>query len=517
MGSEDFQPLSKNVIYNVYAECNESEYENRKNSPFLGPNNEEGNNEPFNCTFTIVSPNSVYKGEGNMHLLGFGSRLYKKLSYVIKLTGKKYMKRKSFKLRGIPMDPTLMRDILSSEMFKAVGVPTQEGAYARLIINNDVMGLYTLMDGLSEKWFAAYIHGNTKARVGTSYKLISSHPEGPFADLKYISDDYQSYLEYGTYQIDEVDKQDAEAATLINQNKPVVKRQNDAEVATNNNNNNNNNDVNNNPESNPVNWNRLISFIKLYDKWAKDYQNDKTDYAVKALEEFLDIESTLKVLAMESLILANDNFYLVQSNTELYYNPETKKYQFIPYDFDEALFGESEYYKFDEIKNDCINWAKSKDLAGNDHYFTENLFKHPQIKDRYDVIVSTISRKLFTKDILFPKIDAIANMIREDVEWNFNLVDEYNTQYDGYVNKYTLKNFEDSINGGGVSDENPNIVNNYSYGLKEYIEMRGDGCRAYTKDVKPQEAPSGSSSIFTVSLPITLLLLFISVFYITQF
>ncbi|ORY42705.1 hypothetical protein LY90DRAFT_509975 [Neocallimastix californiae] len=429
MGSEDFQPLSKNVIYNVYAECNESEYENRKNSPFLGPNNEEGNNEPFNCTFTIVSPNSVYKGEGNMHLLGFGSRLYKK---------------KSFKLRGIPMDPTLMRDILSSEMFKAVGVPTQEGAYARLIINNDVMGLYTLMDGLSEKWFAAYIHGNTKARVGTSYKLISSHPEGPFADLKYISDDYQSYLEY-------------------------------------------------------------------------DYQNDKTDYAVKALEEFLDIESTLKVLAMESLILANDNFYLVQSNTELYYNPETKKYQFIPYDFDEALFGESEYYKFDEIKNDCINWAKSKDLAGNDHYFTENLFKHPQIKDRYDVIVSTISRKLFTKDILFPKIDAIANMIREDVEWNFNLVDEYNTQYDGYVNKYTLKNFEDSINGGGVSDENPNIVNNYSYGLKEYIEMRGDGCRAYTKDVKPQEAPSGSSSIFTVSLPITLLLLFISVFYITQF
>ncbi|KAG4096643.1 hypothetical protein H8356DRAFT_1292313 [Neocallimastix lanati (nom. inval.)] len=508
MGSEDFQPFPNNIIYNVYAECDEEEYENRKNFPFLEPNHKEANNDPFNCTFTIVSPTTIYKGTGNMHLLGFGSRLYKKLSWVMKFD-KKMMKRKSIKLRGNPNDPTLIRDKLCSEMYKAVGIPTQGGTYARLIINNDVMGLYSIIDSLSKKWFAAYIHGNLNAHVGTSYKLVSSHPNGPYADLKYFGEDYMFYDDYGSYIIDEIDKQDPEAITLINAGKSNVKRDND---------NDNNNDDGDTLSGTGVEWNRFISFIKLYHDWVNKYQKEDSSEAVKDLEKFLDIESTLKIIAMDSLTMATDNFYFVQSNTELYYNPERNIYQFIPYDFDESLSGESEYFKFDEIKNDCLNWVKNSTLNNNDYYFTENLFKHSQIKGRYDVILSTISRKLFTLDVLTPYIDALINLIQEDIEWNYNLVDEYVTEYDGAVNKYTMKNFEDGVNSGGVhnnGDENSEILNTYRFGVKEFIKLRGDGCRTFTNGVKVQESPSNSNRVYSISLTKFLIILIVSIIFIT--
>jgi len=513
MGSKEFQAFPSNAIYNIYAECDEAQYTNRKNNPFL--TEDEGNNEPFNCTFTVVTPDTVFQSNGNMHLLGYGSRLFKKLSWVLKFD-QKFLKRKSIKLRGIANDPTLLRDKLASDMYKAIGVPTQEGTYARFIINNDVLGLYNIMDGISEKWFASYIHGDTKAHVGTSYKLVSSHPEGPYADLKYNGDDYIYYEECGSYLVDEIDKADVEAATLA---KKINKRDDEEENVTNNKTDN----TSYNNES-AIKWYRFINFLKLYHDWVEKYQNDNTDAAVKALEEFLDIESTLKILAMDSLTLASDNFFFVESNTELYYNPERKKYQFIPYDFDDSLRGDNDYIEFEEIKDDCINWIKVKELENNDHYFTDNLLKHQQIKDRYDVILSTISRKLFTLDILSPRIDAIADLIREDVEWNFNIINQYQSNYEGIVNNYTLKNFEDNLNNIPIDDVS--IENPYPYGLKEYIQLRGDSCRAYTKDVKPQEKPnkgnlssnsgsslSSSSDRVTNSFSFSLIIIFTTILF----
>jgi len=128
MGSKDFEPLPKNVIYNVYANCDKEIYSTLSNKPFL-KGEEELNNKTANCTFSIITPKSVFQSTGSIHLVGWLSRHYKKLSWSFKLDNE-YLGRKSFKLRAVPNEPTLIREKLAIELFNAVGVPTQEGAYA---------------------------------------------------------------------------------------------------------------------------------------------------------------------------------------------------------------------------------------------------------------------------------------------------------------------------------------------------------------------------------------------------
>jgi len=59
-----------------------------------------------------------------------------------------------------------MRDKINTELYKALGVPTYSSAYARLTINNDVYGLYSLVDTLGGNWLSSAIHGDDKAHVG---------------------------------------------------------------------------------------------------------------------------------------------------------------------------------------------------------------------------------------------------------------------------------------------------------------------------------------------------------------
>jgi len=453
MGSKNFQPFPKNVIYNIYANCNEADYNDRKNNPFIG---ETRNNLPVNCTINIISPEHVYQGTGSIHIVGYGSRLYKKLSWILKLD-KKFMGRKSVKIRAVADDLTLMHDKISADLYRAMGVPVQEGTYARFMVNNDVWGLFTIVDSISKKWFASYIHGDDKAHVGTSYKLMSSHPDGPFADLQYIDDNYNSYVNGGVYQPEEVDTLDPEANITV-------------------------------PGSE---WHRFIRFVKQYSDWANQNETVESSESLKSLEQFLDVETTLRMMAIDTLTLALDNFWFVQSNTILYYNPEKNKYQFIPYDFDDSLKGQSEYFDFEEIKSDCLNWA-NVNTTGANLYFTDNLLKNKKIKERYDIVLAAASRNLFTIDVLSPYIDAITNLIEEDIEWNYELAKNYNTLYDGRNNIITFDQFKDASNYGHVSYQEGTISTDVSYGLKEYIQIRGDNCRAYTKDVV---VPSSAYSI----------------------
>ncbi|ORX78278.1 hypothetical protein BCR32DRAFT_270166 [Anaeromyces robustus] len=473
MGSDKLQPLPNNVIYNIYAKCDENVYNVIKNVPFNKKVNKETgkvsldtNNTPFNCTFNIISPDGVYQRTGVIRAAGYGSRTYKKLSWILKLD-KKFMGRKTIKIRGSANDPTLMRERLATQLYIAVGVPVQEGAYTRFYINGDTWGLYNMVDSLNKNWIANYVHGNDKAHVGTTYKLFSSHPTGPYSELKYKGEDHHNYT---TYEAKEIDLNDPEA----------------------------------NPAEPYSEWKRLIKFTRLYDEWMKKYSNDNSDEAVKALEEFLELESCLRTYAIETLTFAGDNFWLYHGNVALYYNPETNKYQFLSYDFDESFTLEIDDLAPDYLE-DCITW--NKNVPNFDHYFSKGLLSHPQIKERYDKILGITARKIFNLDVLTPYINANADLIKEDVTWNFDLIDKYNTTYDGKVNHFTYKDFEENI-GYGKLPINPAVnYNNVTYGLEEIIQLRSDNCKAYTKDIK--DISKYESSSFKLSNNNTIKILFL--------
>jgi len=451
MGSKNIQPIPNNVIYNFYANCDKAGYEDLSGSPFI--NGATINENKVNCTFNIIYPDGSFSSTGQIHVLGFGSRTYRKLSWGVKFD-KKFMGRKGFKLRALANDPTLIREKLSTEVYKAVGVPVQEGAYTRVIINEDVYGLYSIIDSFNSKWISAYVHGKDNTDVGFTYKLFSTHPDGPFADLKYNGDDYFYYMDRGTYKLDEYEKSQVQA------------------------------------DDEPAKWASLINFVKLYDNWVKTYGNDNSENAIEELKKFFNIESTLRLLVVESLTLAIDNFYLYNSNAALYYNPERKNYQIIPYDFDQSLVGTKSNPDLDQenFMSDCITWVNYNENKVNDHYFNNNLLKHPQIRQRYDVIMAIASREVFNKDKIHDYIHANADLIREDVGWNFNLIKELDIGYNNnnefsFVNYYTVEQFEGNIDYTHVSFIDGVTYDDAPYGLQQLVEERGDSCRAYTNAI----------------------------------
>jgi len=424
-------------IYTLYANCEEDAYENLKYNPFINGN--QKNENTANCTFSFVTPTDHYQTEGTIQLIGFDSRRYKKLSWKVKMQSKIFG-RKTLKFRANANDVSFMRDKLSTELYKAVGVPTYSSAYARVIINDDVYGLYSIVDTVGKNWLASAIHGDDDAHTGTSYKTYAG------ANLKYLGNTKKNY-NFGSYEVDEIDKADPQA---------------------------------------PNEWYRLMDFTKLYEDWDKQYGNDKSEAAVKALEKFFNLESLLRQMVIESLTFAYDNFWANSGNYALYYNPEQMRYQINPYDFDGSFYGFRESSRFNkkflEDPMDCINWAENARI-NKDNYFIGNLFKHENIKNRYNKIMSDTLNKVFNVESVSPLIDSLSNLIEEDIEWNFGLIDELDENIPGHKNHYTLQNFKDNTNYKKLNYKPKDYRDEAEYALKQWIKLRGNECSDYVKSV----------------------------------
>ncbi|ORX79365.1 hypothetical protein BCR32DRAFT_246451 [Anaeromyces robustus] len=445
MGGEDFKPIPNNIIYNFYAKCNDKDYTFVSNEPFLRET-EENNDLNVNCTFTIISPKDTYQSTGSIHLIGWGSRQYKKLSWAVKLD-KKFMGRKSFKLRAVANEPTLIRERLAEELYNAAGVPTQQGTYARVFINNDIYGLYTLIDSFSKNWIAGTVHGNSKAKIGVSYKFYANDDE-VYPNFKYLGDDYNAYEESGNYEIDEFDK-----STI-------------------------------NPDNESEKWAPLIRFTQLYTDWYEKYNNDNSDSAIEALTKFLNVESLLRLMTIETLTAAFDNLWLYNSNSALYYNPERDNYQFISFDYDQSLGGwlYDENINYDTITEDCITWVNPNDPV-IDHSFFNSLLSHPQILERYNVILAKVTRIIFDPDTVSKFIYSLAELIREDVSWNFESIDQLKIEYDGHVNHYTFEDFENNLGYTPIHNITDYRFDDTPYGLMDWVKKKGDGCKNYTRNI----------------------------------
>ncbi|KAL6604142.1 coth protein-domain-containing protein [Neocallimastix sp. 'constans'] len=457
MGTKDFEPLPKNVIYNLYAKCDKEIYSSLSNEPFLNGEEDHVNNKTALCTFSIITPKSVFETSGSIHLIGWLSRHYKKLSWSVKFD-REYLGRKSFKLRALPNDPTLIREKLAMELYNAVGVPTQEGAYARLFINQDTYGLYSIIDTFSKRWLQGYVHGDSEARIGISYRLNSD--DNDFSTFQYLGEDHRIYEGLETYEIDEFDKKEID------------------------------------PNDGDAKWKRLIEFTKLYNDWVAKYGQDNSEKAIIELNKFLNVENLLRLMAVESLIVPLDNFWLYTANTALYYNPERENYQFIPYDFDQSLGGwmYDDNLNYETVFTDCIHWAHEHDDI-LDHSFVKSFMRHPQIKKRFLIILSNATRKTFNPSKVNRFIDALANVIREDITWNFDAMDKLNTTYEGYVNHYTFEDFSGNINSTPIEKLENVREDETMYGLKDFVKRRGEGCKANTKSVKNENNINISDNI----------------------
>ncbi|OUM64688.1 hypothetical protein PIROE2DRAFT_69196, partial [Piromyces sp. E2] len=82
---------------------------------------------------------------------GMYGRSYDKVGFNIKFD-KKFLGRKSFKLRPDSGDASKIRSKLCCDIVNRLGLPSIQGGYARLYMNGEFWGLYVLMDSIKTSW-----------------------------------------------------------------------------------------------------------------------------------------------------------------------------------------------------------------------------------------------------------------------------------------------------------------------------------------------------------------------------
>jgi len=173
-------------------------------------------------------------------------------------------------------DPTFLRIALFSRIAREY-IPAPRTNYVRVVINGECWGIYVNVQQFNKDFLREWYHSPKGAR----WKIPGS-PRGR-AGLEYLGDDPEAYK--SIYQIRSKDK----------------------------------------PES----WQSLIKLCKILD------ETDPADLE-KALEGILDVDSTLKFLALDNVLINNDGFWVRASDYSLLQDSEGR-FHLVPYDMNETF------------------------------------------------------------------------------------------------------------------------------------------------------------------------------------
>lgn len=146
--------------------------------------------KPSTITFNGVKlENVAFRTKGNSSLMSVAKDKNSK-RYSFKVDIDRYVPEQT--LSGIRKlnfnnnwsDPSYMRDVLSYDLMRFLGLPTPRIAYVNLSINHQLHGLYTVVEQVD----ALFLQKNFTHAEGDLYK-----PDGKGSDLVWISNNFKDY------------------------------------------------------------------------------------------------------------------------------------------------------------------------------------------------------------------------------------------------------------------------------------------------------------------------------------
>ena len=177
-------------------------------------------------------------------------------------------------------DPSKLRETLAYAVFRNAGVPAPKTTFAEVTLtvpgkfDKELLGLYTLVQPVDK----AFLKEHFKTADGLLMK-----PER-LQGLDFLGDDWERYK------------------TTYNPKRDAT----------------------------PDEQKRVMAFTKLV--------NRADDAAFrKEIESFLDVDAFLRFLAVHSVIVHIDSFFVTGHNYCLYLHPDTHRFHFIPWDVDRAF------------------------------------------------------------------------------------------------------------------------------------------------------------------------------------
>ncbi|KAG0003069.1 hypothetical protein BGZ65_002070 [Modicella reniformis] len=304
-----------------------------------------------------------------------------------------FFSRPNIKLRSMVNDPTMMREKLYIDMLNSVGVPTQQGAWVRLFVNNEPFGLYLMVDDIKKSFAKQTIHSGDPAVIRGS--LVQMNAWINKADLVY------------------------KGATTAIYDADAYKSRN----------------LGNNPTTDPLK--ELISFMADLESFNPTATPDPVNYWNS---NRLDLEGYLRCMALEYLMGGFDMYWYSGSNYFMYKNPTLApnggKWQWIPTDMDNT-FGSG----FPTSTVPTYRTYADFTTLGARPLVQKLILENTQINAMFDQTLKEIISTAFKPEALTPRAEAYHRMLALDAAWDYSL----KRKSPGTNRNFTIEDFNGNL------------------------------------------------------------------------
>lgn len=334
--------------------------------------------------------------KGNSSYYGPGKKKSIKLKFNKFVSGQKLDGLKKVNLNNNFNDPTLMREKLFLDVLRENGVYAPRCAYTRVYINDVYWGLYTMVDHIDKVFLKSYFYDKS----GNLYKG-DKFPWLTCANLSYHEDPIE-YRECYTLETNE--------------------EQND--------------------------WSDLEDLITIIN------HTPLPDY-FQSVKTVLNTESFINAWATNIVFVNVDSYVETGHNYYIYHNPITDKFEWITWDVNEAFGLWNVGMPLEQLYNLDIFYLPQN--AQIERPLSFYMLEEQKFWKLYTDKVFQLVQTVFNPDILFPKIDKLYDLIKDDVLADTNKI-------------ISNQDFENNVTEDVLIPEYPGWVP----GLKSFIQHRSD-------------------------------------------
>ncbi|KAF9392314.1 hypothetical protein CPB97_002464 [Podila verticillata] len=355
------------------------------------------NDKDYNVDFRFISSKTIHSVKNiTFSTSGKSSKEHSKQAFAFKFEGtlnQTFFSRPNIKLRSMVQDPTMMREKVYIDMLNSVGVPTQQGAWVRLFVNNEPYGLYLMVDDIKKSFLKQTVHNGME--VLNRGSLIQMNAWINKASLEYLGPTSADY----------------DPSTYKSQNLGLS------------------------PLNDPLK--ELIRFMKDLQDFNPTTTPDPVNYFNGTR---LHVDQFLRSMALEYLMGGFDMYWYSGSNYFMYRNPLMLpgKWQWIPTDMD-GTFGSG--YPTSTIPS-YTQWADFSATALGPRPLVQKLIlENAEIGAMFKQVMQEIVTTAFKPQALMPRIQAYNKMLQLDAQWDLSL----KRHSPGKNNNFTFADFNNNV------------------------------------------------------------------------
>jgi hypothetical protein len=257
------------------------------------------------------------------------------------------------------MDPSMMRETIAYQLFRAAGLPASRTGYAKVYLtvsgqyDRQYLGLYTLVEYVDEDFLAQYF---------SKGKSLLLKPEGLQGGVQYLGENWDRYKERYDVKFGDKGEEGKKARR------------------------------------------HLIQFASLV-------QSGNDEEFKQKIGDYLDVDAFLRFLAVNTLIANLDSILAMGHNYYIYLNPTTNKFVFFPWDLDLSFSG----FPMGGSAEQQLDLSIDHPHSGTNKLI-ERLLAIETVKKSYYGHLQSLMKSAFNAEALEKQITAAERLIAEAIK-----------------------------------------------------------------------------------------------------